>query len=142
MNTAPLIKEISENRTSVTDSTHCINKATERSGSNDVNNTNQDVLNSPEGQNILLVRPILHRPSANTLSLWHVMSQQIYSRLSFFFKIVNIIIIIIIITAPQPFVGPWPLFRFLIVYTVGKDSLDRRSARCQAATYTQNNTNK
>jgi hypothetical protein len=31
-----------------------------------------------------------------------------------------IIIIIIIIMALHPFVGPWPLFSFLILYTVGR----------------------
>jgi hypothetical protein len=82
MNIASLIKEMSENSTSVTDSTHCINKAILCSGSKVVDNTNQDVLNSYEGQNMLRVRPILHRPSANTLSQWNVKSQQIYSCLS------------------------------------------------------------
>jgi hypothetical protein len=37
--------------------------------------------------------------------------------------------------ALQPFVGPWPLLQFR------NDSLDWGSARRQAATYTQNNTN-
>jgi hypothetical protein len=34
--------------------------------------------------------------------------------------VIIIIIIIIIITAVQPFFGPWPLFSFLIIYTVGR----------------------
>jgi hypothetical protein len=31
----------------------------------------------------------------------------------------DIIIIVIIIMVLQPFVGPWPLFSYLILYTVG-----------------------
>jgi hypothetical protein len=41
----------------------------------------------------------------------------------------------------QPFVGPWPLFQFLNLYTVSKGSFDGGSARRKAATYTQKNTN-
>jgi uncharacterized membrane protein len=39
------------------------------------------------------------------------------------------------------FVGPLPLFQFLNSIHCWYDSLDERSARRKAATYTQNNTN-
>jgi hypothetical protein len=41
--------------------------------------------------------------------------------------------------ALQPFVGPWSLFQFLDPIHSRYDSLDGGSARCKAATYTQNN---
>jgi hypothetical protein len=41
----------------------------------------------------------------------------------------------------EPFVGPWPLFQFLDPIHSLHDSLDGRSARRKAPTYTQNNTN-
>jgi hypothetical protein len=44
--------------------------------------------------------------------------------------------------ALQPFVGPWPLFQFLDLFTQLVGSLDGGSARRKAATYTQDGTNK
>jgi hypothetical protein len=41
--------------------------------------------------------------------------------------------------ALQPFVGPWSLFSFLILYIVDKTSWTMGSARRKAATYTQDN---
>jgi hypothetical protein len=43
--------------------------------------------------------------------------------------------------ALQPFVGSWPLFQFLDPIHSRQDSLDGGSARREASTYTQNNTN-
>jgi uncharacterized protein YraI len=43
--------------------------------------------------------------------------------------------------APQPFVGPCPLFQFLDLIHSRYGSLDGGSARRKAYTYTQNNTN-
>jgi hypothetical protein len=51
------------------------------------------------------------------------------------------IIIIIIIMALQPFVGPWPLLQFLNHIHSRYDSLDGGSALRKAATYTQDKTN-
>jgi hypothetical protein len=48
--------------------------------------------------------------------------------------------IIIIIMALQPSVGPWPLFQFLDPIHSRLGSLDGRSARRKAYTYTQKNT--
>jgi hypothetical protein len=47
-----------------------------------------------------------------------------------------------IIMSLQSFVGSWPLFQFLDSTHSRQDSLDGRSARYKAATYTQNNTNR
>jgi hypothetical protein len=44
--------------------------------------------------------------------------------------------------ALQPFVGPWQLFQFLHLFTQSVGLLGRRSARCKAATSTQDNTNR
>ena len=38
--------------------------------------------------------------------------------------------------ALQPYVGPWPLFQFLNLYS-RQNSLDRESGRLKAAAYTQ-----
>jgi hypothetical protein len=43
--------------------------------------------------------------------------------------------------ALQPFVGPWQIFQFLDLLHIRFDSLDGRSARRKAATYTQVYTN-
>jgi hypothetical protein len=51
-------------------------------------------------------------------------------------------LIIIIIMALQPFVGPWPLFQFLDPLHNRQDALYEGSARRKASTYTQNNTNR
>jgi hypothetical protein len=53
--------------------------------------------------------PIIH--------LKHICSGQLY------IYVYILIIIIIIIKAIQPFIGPWPLFSFLILYTVGMTPL-------------------
>jgi hypothetical protein len=47
-----------------------------------------------------------------------------------------IIIIIIIIIALHPFVGPWSLFQFLDPIHSRYDSLDGGSAHREASTYT------
>jgi hypothetical protein len=44
--------------------------------------------------------------------------------------------------ALQSFVGPWPLFQFLNPIYSRQVSLDGKSARRKASTYTQNNTNR
>jgi hypothetical protein len=41
----------------------------------------------------------------------------------------------------QPFVGPWPIFQFLELFTQSVGLLGRGSARRKAATCTQNSTN-
>jgi hypothetical protein len=46
--------------------------------------------------------------------------------------------IIIIIMALQPFVGPWPLFQFFDLLH-SRYSLEEGSARRKASAYTQNN---
>jgi hypothetical protein len=46
--------------------------------------------------------------------------------------------LIIIIMAMQPFVVPWPLFKFLDPIQSRWDSLDGGTARHKAATYTHN----
>jgi hypothetical protein len=43
--------------------------------------------------------------------------------------------------AIEPFVGPWPIFSFLFLCTVGRTPW-RGSARHKASIYTQNNTNR
>jgi hypothetical protein len=43
--------------------------------------------------------------------------------------------------ALQPFVGPYPIFSFLILYTVGRTPCTGGSVRRKASTYTQNKTN-
>jgi hypothetical protein len=60
MGAASLIKEMLGQSISVTDSTHCINKAILYLGDNDVNHIN-DVPNSPDKQNKICSNPILHR---------------------------------------------------------------------------------
>jgi hypothetical protein len=56
--------------------------------------------------------------------------------------IIIIIIIIIIIMDLQPFVGPWPFFKFLDPIQSQYDSLDGGSAHRKTATYTKNNINR
>jgi hypothetical protein len=51
-------------------------------------------------------------------------------------------IIIIIIMALQTFVGPWPLFQFLNLYTQSLGLLGRGISLRKAATYTQDSTNR
>jgi hypothetical protein len=60
---------------------------------------------------------------------------------TYYFKDRENDIIIIIIMALQPFVGPWPLFQFLDHIHSRQDSLDGGSARHKVSTYTQNNKN-
>jgi hypothetical protein len=43
--------------------------------------------------------------------------------------------------APQPFVGPWPLFQFLDLFTQSVRLLGRGSAHRKAATCIQDSTN-
>jgi hypothetical protein len=43
--------------------------------------------------------------------------------------------------ALRPFIGPWPLLNFSILYTQSVGLLGRGSASRKAAAYTQNNTN-
>jgi hypothetical protein len=43
--------------------------------------------------------------------------------------------------ALQPFVGPWPLFSFLIILQSRQDHLGGGSARRKATTYTQDSIN-
>jgi hypothetical protein len=55
--------------------------------------------------------------------------------------IVHILLLIIVIIALQPFVGPWPLFQILYPIHSQWDSLDGRSSRRKASTNTQDNPN-
>jgi hypothetical protein len=52
----------------------------------------------------------------------------------------NVILHAIIIVAPHPFIGTWPLFKFLNSIRTRYDSSDGGSARCKVATYIQDNT--
>jgi hypothetical protein len=52
------------------------------------------------------------------------------------------IIIIIIIISVEPFVEPWQLFSFLILYTVSRTPWTGDQPVAKASTYTRNNTNR
>jgi hypothetical protein len=52
------------------------------------------------------------------------------------------ITLLFIIKVSTAFVGPWPLFQFLIPIHSREDSLDGESARREASTCTKNNTNR
>jgi hypothetical protein len=53
----------------------------------------------------------------------------------------TIIIIIIIIMDPEQFIGPWPLFQFEYVYTIGRTHWTGDQPRRKSSTYTQDNIN-
>jgi hypothetical protein len=73
------------------------------------------------------------------------LSKMHYNFIYLFLNFLNIFIdygiIIIIIMAVRPFVGPWPLLQFVNLFTIDRTQLDGQSARHKASTYTQNNTN-
>jgi hypothetical protein len=89
-------------------------------------------------------------PAASQSYIRHHISNKLYtfnyrqiilSLIQDYHSYFRIIIIIIIIMALQPFVGPWSLYQFLDRIHSRYDSLDGRSARRKASTYIQNNTN-